>query len=86
MRSYIRNGWANKIVNPDELTQSSVTDVEQLAVEQTSQPDVNNWRDVKITFTCPTEVHVLSFHMGRWSRTLCRELLVMGYQQETSKP
>ncbi len=23
--------------------------------------------------------------MGRWSHTLCRELLVMGYQQETSK-
>ena len=57
VRSYIRNGWADNIVYPDQPLRNSaanVNDADQVTISQ--QSAVNNWKVLKTAFTSPGEV------------------------------
>ena len=61
MRSYIRNGWVDKIINPDQLPQDGASGSITAIVDgdQPATPDQCsgiNWKALKSAYSCPDEV------------------------------
>ncbi len=68
VRSYITNGWADCVVNPDDLgcLQSQAVsvlqkDVNDKAVISSRPPTGNVWKDVRKVYTSCTEVPLFTY-------------------------
>lgn len=75
MQSYIKNGWADEIVNPDaSRCASNATNPDKPTATNMLPSAVSGWKDLRGAFTCPDEVP--SFSNGQMvtyfvSRTVC---------------